>query len=50
MFVGRLRELWATILVHSRDYEVRDTLAVSELLHVPKYYMHAGLCLCLDTF
>ena len=37
-------------MVHSRDYEVQDTLAVSELLHVPKYYMHAGLCLCLDTF
>ena len=29
---------------------MHDTLAVSELLHVPKYYMHAGLCLCLDTF
>ena len=37
-------------MVHSRDYEVQDTLAVSELLHVPKYYMHAGLYLCFDTF
>ena len=50
MFIGRLRELWSTIMVHSRDYEVQDTLAVSELLHVPKYYMHTGLYLWCDTF
>ena len=43
MFIGRLRELWSTIMTHSRDYDVQDTLAISKLLHVPRYYMHTGL-------
>ena len=47
LFVCRLRDLWGTIQGHSWYYGVKDTLCVSELLRVPKFFCHPGECFVL---
>ena len=47
LFVCRLRDLWGTIQGHSWYYGVKDTLCISELLRVPKFYCHPGKCFVL---
>ena len=42
LFVCRLRDLWGAIQGHSWHFGVNDTLCISELLRVPKFYCHPG--------